>query len=162
MSQESPNETSSPWMAICLGIGLFAMLATMFLPSSPPGTREKAQITKCKNCLKQMGLSLNSYFSDGTSNAMPILKSFEVSPSNDGGFGFDANMLSCHAMHHGPSQNYVWNPKLSGSTWAIWNNPHSPWIWDATPHKVNGKINVLMGDGHVEDMTPERLKELTK
>ncbi len=137
------------------------ILAAMLLPALG-SVREKANVTKCKGSLKQIGLVMQSYFSDGTSTAMPSLKSFEVSASNDGGFGFDANMLSCPAMHDGPCLDYVWNPKLSGSKYADWNNSNSALIWDASPHRVNGKINAVFGDGHVEELTPERLLELTK
>ncbi len=143
----------------CIALILVAML----LPPSGQSrvSYQKSQITKCKNNLKQIGLMMQSYYSDGTATAMPILKRFEVDSRNDGGFGFDANMLSCSAEHKGPSRDFVWNPKISG-TFAEWNNPHSPWIWDATPHHYSGKVNVLFGDGHVEELTPERLKELTK
>jgi prepilin-type processing-associated H-X9-DG protein len=163
MSDENLNERSSPWMAIFLGIGIFAILAAMLLPGlRPHRPHVNHQISKCKNNIKQLGLYIQSYYSDGVSTAMPILKSFEVSTTNDGGFGFDAYMLTCPAEHLGLLYHYVWNPKLSGGKWADWNQPNSPLIWDASPHQVNDKVNVLFGDGHVEEMTPERLKELTR
>jgi prepilin-type processing-associated H-X9-DG protein len=161
MSQESPNETSSPWMAICLGIGLCAILAAVLVlgkPDPSPGPDTKF----CQMNLKQMGLCIHHYFDNQSLSTLPILKNFEVSTTNDGGFGFDAHMLSCPAERHDLSMCYVWNPKLSGGKWADWNKPNSPLIWDASPHRVNGKINVLFGDGHVEEMTPERLRELTR
>ena len=138
-------------------------LAWIFLTSGLKGNdSELANITKCKNTLKQIGLCIQSYYSDGTSIDMPVLKRYEVDLANDGGLGFDANMLSCPAMHHGPCLDYVWNPKLSGGKWADWNNPKAVLIWDASQHFRNDKVNVLFGDGHVEEMTPERLRELTK
>jgi len=137
------------------------ILAAMLMPAIG-APRGKANITKCKSNLKQAGLVIQSYYSDGTSTALPILKSFEVSPSNDGGFGFDANMLRCPADHHDHSSHYVWNPKISGSNWAQWNNPNSALIWDASPHQVNGKINAVFGDGHVEEISVERMQEMMR
>jgi prepilin-type processing-associated H-X9-DG protein len=67
-----------------------------------------------------------------------------------------------HTKDYHSSNPYVWNPKLSGGKWADWNNTNSPLIWDATPHHYSGKVNVLFGDCHVEEMTPDRLKELTR
>ena len=164
-------------VAIVLAV---AVLAWMFLCPADTGSgrgyerRDRANITQCINNLKSMGLCINNYFSDGTSAAMPILKRYEVDIHNDGvfhfyvidihnGFHIDDSMLSCQAERlGGSSKHYVWNPKLSGGRWVDWNNPNSPLIWDALPHKRTGKAGVLFGDGHVEEMTPERLKELTK
>ena len=161
-----PGSLPSPSFIKFTAVGfILLILVAMLLPTSGPSPigYQKSMITRCKNNLKQLGLSINSYYSDSSpSAAMPTLKSFEVRAANDGGYGFDANMLSCSADHKGPCLDYVWNPKISGSTWAVWNNSNSPLIWDATPHKYKGKINVLFGDGHVEEMTPERLKELTR
>ena len=125
-------------------------------------SRPAANITKCKNTLKQLGLCIQSYYSDGTSINLPVLRRYEVSPANDGGLGFDANMLSCYAARLDNSTHYVWNPKLSGGKWTDWNNQHSPLAWDASPHKINDKINVLFGDGHVEELTLEELATKTK
>jgi prepilin-type processing-associated H-X9-DG protein len=146
---------------LIIGFIILAVLVAMLLPAMG-GVREKSNVTKCKGSLKQIGLVMQSYFSDGTSTAMPILKSFEVSASNDGGFGFDANMLQCCAARHDESTHYVWNPKVSGSTWSIWNNPNSALIWDASPHRVNGKINAVFGDGHVEEISVEMMQEMMR
>ncbi|MEN9360393.1 MAG: hypothetical protein RL095_1928 [Verrucomicrobiota bacterium] len=166
MSEEPQPSSSrlefpSHWLPVIV-LGILGGFAVLALQPTNCTEYEKPKITNCKNKLKQLGLSLISYYSDGTSTALPVLKSFEVSVANNSGFGFDANMLSCPAMHHGPCLDYVWNPKLSGGKWADWNNPNSPLIWDATPHKLNGKLNVLMGDGFVKELTPEQLKELTR
>ena len=151
-------------MTIGIALAICLIAAAILLPT-PCVVGQKGNITKCKNNLKQLGLSIQSYYSDYSDNAlisMPTLKSFEATAANDGGMGFDANMTSCSAERFDGSRYYVWNPKLSGGKWADWNKPNSPLIWDASPHQINGKINVLFGDGHVEEMTPERLKELTR
>ena len=161
--QESKGFSLLTHIAIVLAVLLLFLVLMFFYVIQPLGyDRERPNITKCKNNLKQLGLCLNSYFSDGTSTAMPILKSFEVSATNDGGFGFDANMTSCYATRLDGLSHYVWNPKLSGGKWPDWNNSNSPLIWDAAQHRRDNKVNVLFGDGHVEEMTPERLKELTR
>jgi len=161
MSELLPTKHATPWLAICLGLGLVAILAAMLLPALAKPNYDGRRNIKCKNNLKQMGLAIHSYYSDRVSTALPILKSFEVSAINDGGLGFDANMLSCR-LDPKAVQGYLWNPKLSGGSFVEWNNPNSPLIWDATPHKFNGKVNVLFGDGHVDQLTPERLQEQTK
>ena len=162
MSQAESNEPSS-WIEILIGIGICAILALMFLPSMFPSVlSEKGNGTKCKNNLKQFGLVIHSYYNESDTTALPILKRYAIEAANDGGFGFDANMLCCPAQRQDHSMHYVWNPKISGGTWAEWSTPHSPLIWDASPHKFNDKINVLFGDGHVEELTPERLRELTR
>jgi len=66
-------------------------------------------------------------------------------------------MLTCPAAHEKYPNEYRWNPALVGGRWSDWNHAESPLIWDATPHKVSGKINVLFGDGHVEEMAREKL-----
>ena len=160
--QESKGFSLITPTAVVLGVLLLAWIFVCYILYLSGNDRERGNITKCKNNLKQIGQSICSYYSDSTSIAWPILKRHEVSAANDGGLGFDANILSCYATRLDNSSHYVWNPKLSGGKWAEWNNPNSPLIWDASPHKKTGKVNVLLGDGHVEEMTPERLKELTK
>ncbi|MEN9360392.1 MAG: hypothetical protein RL095_1927 [Verrucomicrobiota bacterium] len=164
MSEEEKPRDKDPqsWRAWALAavLGASGLLAVTW--SALWTVRQKAACTKCKGNLKIVGLCLQSYYSDGVSSALPSLKRLEVSTGNDGGFGLDANMLSCPAARQDGLMHYLWNPKLSGSTWAIWNNPDSPLIWDAAPHKVNGRLNVLMGDGHVEELTSEQLKDRTR
>ncbi|MEN9360394.1 MAG: hypothetical protein RL095_1929 [Verrucomicrobiota bacterium] len=140
---------------------ILAVLAAMLMPSVG-GVREKANVTKCKGSLKQAGLVIQSYYSDGTSTALPNLNSLEVSAANDGGFGFDANMLNCCAARHDHSTHFVWNPKLSGGKWEDWNNPNSALIWDASPHRVNGRLNAVFGDGHVEEISVESMQEMMR
>ena len=166
MSEETNSSSSwfefpSYWLPLIV-LGILGGFVVLALQPTNCTEYEKPKLTNCKNKLKQMGLTIQSYYSGGTSPALPILTSFEVSAANDGGFGFDVNMLSCPAQRPDHSMHYVWNPKISGSTWAEWNNPNSPLIWDATPHKLNNKINILFGDGHVEEMTPEELRKITR
>ena len=146
---------------VAIVIAVLLLLFFLF-PSIDEPSRESATVPKCKNILKQIGLCIQSYYSDGTSINLPVLKRYEVSPANDGGLGFDANMMSCPAARLDNSSHYVWNPKLSGGKWPEWSTPKAVWIWDAAQHRRDNKLNVLFGDGHVEEMTPERLKELTR
>jgi prepilin-type processing-associated H-X9-DG protein len=147
---------------VVIVLGLISTLVIILIAWNGCNSPERAKITKCKNALNQLGICIQSYYSDGTSTAMPVLHGIAVTSNNNGGLFFDANMLSCPAMHHGLCLDYLWNPKLSGGKWSEWSNRHSPLIWDASPHKITNKVNVLFGDGHVEEMTPERLKELTR
>ncbi|MEN9360389.1 MAG: hypothetical protein RL095_1924 [Verrucomicrobiota bacterium] len=161
MSEENPSDRVSPWMAIWLGIGVFGFLAALILPALGGPVNQGRPVTKCKNHLKQMGLVIHSYYADGSTLRLPILTDLKISPES-GGLGFDANMLSCPARRRGASLHYLWNPQANGALWSDWNHPHSPLIWDAAPHQINGKLSVLMGDGHVEEMEPEQLKKLTQ
>jgi prepilin-type processing-associated H-X9-DG protein len=34
--------------------------------------------------------------------------------------------------------------------------------FDASPHRVNGKINAVFGDGHVEEISVEKMQELMR
>ncbi len=158
MSEEDQQGRSTPWMAICLGLGIGAALLAIAMSPKP---ERRGIITICKNHLKQLGLVMQSYYSDGTSLKLPIIRDPHIT-ADTGGLGFDGSMLTCPARHYDQQFHYLWNLKASGGKWADWNNPHSPMIWDTSPHKFNNKVNVLFGDGHVEEMTPERLKELTK
>ncbi|MEN9359245.1 MAG: hypothetical protein RL095_780 [Verrucomicrobiota bacterium] len=140
-------------------IAYIGILAAMLLPALG-SVREKANVTKCKNELKMMGLSMQSYFSDGVATHMPSGE--EASGVVDGVdaayWGFDQQMIQCPAAHRDGASTYVWNTKAAGAEWSALNSPDVPLIWDASPHKVNGKINVLFGDGHVEECDPSRVR----
>ena len=130
---------------------------------------QKARLTSCKSSLKQLSLVLQSYYSDGTSTVFGSAVTNRRIDASLGGFGFDANMLSCRAKRtHGSEDGYVFDknsgnlntfvfpsgqetPFTSRDTWAVVNNPNSGLVHDKdTQHKVNGKTNVACGDGHVE------------
>ena len=138
-----------------VSIAYIGIVAAMLVPALG-AVKEKANVTKCKYELKMMGLSMQNYFSDGVSTHMP--KGDEASgvvDTVDAEFwGFDSNRLKCSAAHQGSDSHYIWNPSAAGAEWAQLNNPDSPLIWDASPHKVSGKVNVLFGDGHVEERDP--------
>ncbi|MEN9360390.1 MAG: hypothetical protein RL095_1925 [Verrucomicrobiota bacterium] len=163
MSAENPQDRSPSWTTILLVLVLGAVLAAMILPAfRPHPSQVNHSIAKCKNRLKQIGLTIQSYYSDGATLNLPVFSDPRVF-AECGGLGLDANLLTCPAARLGPTPHYHWNPKASGSPWADWaNNPYSLLIWDASPHKSNGKIIVLFGDGHVEELTPSELVERRK
>ncbi len=154
-------------------VAIIGILAAMLLPALG-AVREKANVTKCKNSLKQVGLVLQSYYSDGTSSAFgsavtgsPTITSSTGGTTATNGFGFDANMLSCYAAKTSNAvvtYTMVNNVNIStaatlagaafdaASTWAVVNNPNSGLANDqTTAHKVNNKFNIMAGDGHVEE-----------
>jgi len=150
-------------------VAIIGILAAMLLPALG-AVREKANVTKCKNSLKQVGLTLQSYYSDGTSTAFGGAATGADLTSTIGGFGFDANMLACSAARISATET-LYNFTGEGgslstythandnsddftatSTWAVVNNPNSVIANDkSTTHKVNNKANVTCGDGHVEE-----------
>jgi prepilin-type processing-associated H-X9-DG protein len=146
------------YLSIFTSFILLGVLAAMLLPALG-SVREKANVTKCKNQLKQMGLCMNSYFSDGVSTHMP--KGEEASgPVDDidaDYWGFQG-MIQCGAAHQGGGSHYIWNPSAAGAEWSLLNNPSYPMIWESSPNKVSSKVNVLFGDGHVEERDPSTLR----
>lgn len=142
----------------CLVLNYACALFALVVIITTPDGREKANVTKCKNNLKQIGLCLHAYFEGNENGRFPqTLASVKVDQRAVLYFGLDANMLTCPAAHEKYPDEYRWNPALAGGRWRDWNHAESPLIWDATPHKVNGKVNVLFGDGHVEEMAREKL-----
>jgi prepilin-type processing-associated H-X9-DG protein len=160
MSEDNHDGASSPWMAILMGIGVVVLLAAMLLPALGP-VNQGRPVLKCKIHLKQIGAMIDSYYSAGTVMTLPMVRDPHIT-ADFGGIGFDANLLTCPSPPYDQPRHYLWNLKANGGQWKDWNNQHSPLAWDASPHKINDKINVLFGDGHVEEMTPEELATKTK
>ncbi len=153
-------------------VAIIGILAAMLLPALG-AVREKANVTKCKNSLKQVGLVLQSYYSDGTSTTFGSVALAADITAAVGGFGFDSNMIACSAARTGTGgeTNYSFNKGtgllsglttasittavtfVAGDTWAQVNNPNSNLANDdVSKHKVNSKVNVVCGDGHVEEV----------
>ncbi|MEN9359243.1 MAG: hypothetical protein RL095_778 [Verrucomicrobiota bacterium] len=139
-------------------ICIVGILAAMLLPALG-AVREKANVTKCKNNLKQMGICIQVRFSDGLTTHMPTGEEAAglVDRVDAEYWGFDQFMTKCPAAHQDGSSTYVWNPNVAGAEWSTLNSPSVPLIWDATPHKVSNKVNVLFGDGHVEERPRDSL-----
>ncbi len=154
------SESSQPWKHAVIAIISIITLFAAILWVSP--VRHSRGIPNCKGNLKMFGLSIHQYYSDGKGSNFPTFHGDRVNIDNPQEFQFNRAMISCRADHSNGDTHYLWNLKASGAPWAQWNNSHSPLIWDASPHKYKGKVHVLFGDGSVEEMTPERLKELTK
>ncbi len=125
------------------------VMAAMVLPALG-SVREKAQITKSKNSLKQHALTMQSYFSDGTSTKFP---------EDMKQMGFDENMLNAptHEGQHftvadlvaGRADYVLVNTDL---TWAEVNNPSTVLMFEK-PNLHGNQLNGVLaafGDGHVE------------
>lgn len=162
--EESPNEgnTKKTWHLWALALMLAALGFLALLLPALQNVREKANVTACHGRLLSLSMTMESYFSDGTSSDLPIVLHDREVKANAGGFGFDSNSLRCKAEHADGQHHYVWNPKLNGGKWSDWNNGHSPLMWDASPHTVNGQVNAVFSDGHVESWDLKSLEELTK
>ncbi len=132
--------------------------------------KQKAKLTACKGNVKIMGLVLTAYYND-VSNVKfgEIVANNRVEPSL-GGYGFDPYGHSCPAKKTGGNESgYVFDRNTGNvntflfpigketaftkeDTWAVVNNPNSPLLHDKeTKHWVNGKTNIAVGDGHVEE-----------
>ncbi|MEN9359560.1 MAG: hypothetical protein RL095_1095 [Verrucomicrobiota bacterium] len=154
-------------------VAIIGILAAMLLPALG-AVREKANVTKCKNSLKQVGLVVQSYYSDGTSTAFgSAFTTATPLVATTAGFNFDANMLACAAARTTAEDVDYTSDKIGSmsayttqavpatfantDTWAVVNNPNSGLFGDngdtvaKRQHKVNLKFNVTAGDGHVEE-----------
>lgn len=144
-------------------VAIIGILAAMLLPAL--GTvREKANITKCKSGLKQHGLTISSYYSDGTSTAW-----FEQSvqlATTTGGYNFDPNLMTCPSTKTDAlTGNYAWflHTTVTTTRYSQVNSPLSSVIFDSTganyiAHKVSNKGNTLKGDGSVREETLTELQ----
>ena len=144
----------------CLIYNFFGAIIAIAVIATTPSGREKSHVVKCRVNLKQIGMSLHAYFEGNDEWRFPQTQaSGKVDQRAVLYFGLDANMLTCPAATNNTYPNeYRWNPALAGGRWSDWNHAESPLIWDATPHKVSGKITVLFGDGHVEEVDPEKFR----
>ena len=116
------------------GTATVGVLAAMLLPALGQ-VREKAEMTKSKNNLKQIGLYINSYFSDGTTTEFPAVDKL----------GIDQAFLLTRS---GKPYILLFEP---GMNFARVNNPNMPLAIEPVEEFVRmGYCNVLFGDGHVE------------
>jgi len=162
MNEKNHNERSSPWLTILIGFGICAILAVLMLLPAYDGLKQKSDASLGRIHLKHISDRIQSYYSAGRSNTLPVLTRFEVDLTNDGGLAIDPSLLNFRSKYPTASYQYAWNPKLSGAPWTDWNQAQSPLIWDAAPHKLTKRHFVIFGDGHLADLTPEQLQELTR
>jgi prepilin-type processing-associated H-X9-DG protein len=153
--------SESQWTRnVLLAAGIVMALLAVILWFSP--VLQSRGTPNCKGNLKMMGVCIQSYYADDKGGGFPILHGNRVDIGNPQEFGFDPSIINCRASRVSGDHHYVWNPKVSGGQWSLWNNANSPLIWDASPHLYHHSTHALFGDGHVEEITPERLKELTR
>ena len=133
-------------------VAIIGILAAMILPAL--GTaRDKAQQKKCTNNLKQMGLAVHMYFTDGDETAMPTIavnSSIGVTADDTGDwydlYDLDSDQLSCPAKG-GTSYETLC---AQGVAWSTANESDYAIAGDEGTHTTGNKINVLYGDGSVQ------------
>jgi len=160
--------TSNELLVVIGVLAVVASLAVIFFKKRLE-TAEKSRVTQCISDLKGMGLTLQSYYSDGTSTVFGSAVTNKQVDASIGGFGFDATTLKCPAQKtHGNETAYVFDRNTgdlgtfvfpssketaftSRDTWSAVNSPNSGLVHDKeSKHWVNNKTNILCGDGHVE------------
>lgn len=149
-------------------IGIIAILAAVCV-SYIHRSKEYSNTTKCKGNMIITALTIQSYYSDGTTQDFGSMAKNNILRAGTE-WGLDGNGLSCPARKSSGSETaYVFDrnsgnmssfvlpsgvetPFTAKDTWAVVNNPQSPMFHDkGSPHRVNGKTNVACGDGHVEE-----------
>ncbi len=119
---------------IIAGSATVGVLAAMLLPALG-SVREKAEMTKSKNSLKQIGLCINSYFSDGTTTEFPATEKLGLDP------------VFMHTRSGAP-YIFLFEP---GMKFGPVNTPSIPLALEPVEEFAKmGSCNVLFGDGHVE------------
>ena len=155
-------------------VAIIGILAAMILPAL--GTaRDKAQQKKCTNNVKQIGLGMQMYFSDGSETNLPTLAGAEAYVINSatlaaqGGtvpsagttsiaFAFDINdaMLSCPAKTTSTATGTLQYQNVagfSGASFAAVEDPDTAIAGDSFVHGTGSKRSMVYGDGHVESTT---------
>ena len=158
-------------------VAIIGILAAMILPAL--GTaRDKAQQKKCTNNVKQIGLGMQMYFSDGSETNLPNngggtsavrMQSVQLAaqggsvPSSAGAtsvtYAFDINdaMLSCPAKTKNSGTTSVLEYKnvasFSNQSFAGIEDPDTAVTGDTELHGTGGKRSMVYGDGHVESTT---------
>ncbi|MEN9362305.1 MAG: hypothetical protein RL095_3840 [Verrucomicrobiota bacterium] len=119
---------------LLLGTATVGIAAAMILPALGQ-VREKAEITKSKNNLKQIGLCINSYFSDGTSVAFPAVDKLGIDPMT---------------LRTRSGKPYIFLFE-EGMPFASVNSPYFPLAVEPVEEFARmNSCSVLFGDGHVE------------
>ena len=116
-------------------------------------SRPYAQTKRCVNNMKQIGLGMHMYFSDGTESRMPMaygtIRKDGKNAWNDL-FEIDDTNLKCPAKRLGRKKTYAIHPDASGGVlFSTIENADSAIAGDTTLHKNGHKANILYGDGHV-------------
>ena len=148
-------------------VAIIGILAAMILPAL--GTaRDKAQQKRCTNNLKQIGIGMSMYFSDGSENSMPAATNGQTINASSTAeadefqplFELDDNNLSCTAGRtDGGNLSYGVGDDVGGAQLSAVEKSDTRIATDvsdddtADSHKTGGKANVLYGDGHVEAAT---------
>ena len=149
MSDDSFSLTNLFALIIIIGV-----LASFILPAtSGYHRRSPAYQKKCTNNLKQIGLAMQMYFSDGTETRMPMaygtIRKDGKNAWNDL-FEIDEYMLECPAKRLGRKKTYAIHPDASGGVlFSTIEFSDSAIAGDTTVHKTGHKANILYGDGHV-------------
>ena len=157
-------------------VAIIGILAAMILPAL--GTaRDKAQQKKCTNNVKQIGLGMQMYFSDGSETNLPdnnggttatrmgsaelAAQGGDIPSAGDTAvtYAFDINdaMLSCPAKTKDSSTTsvleYMNVASFSNQSFANIEDPDTAVTGDAELHGTGGKRSMVYGDGHVESTT---------
>ena len=140
---------------LMITIGVVFILATI-VASLYARSAKNAKITACEENLKQIGSSMNAYFADGKNKKMPGVRGTlkEDRYGWQQRFKFDPKYLNCPAERDRNNSTYAIHPYAAYSATFSKLQDHVV-AGDTTFHTANEEINVLFGDGHVEDFSPD-------
>ena len=139
-------------------VAIIGILAAMILPALG-SARDKAQQTKCKGQLKQIGTTMRMYFTEELDGAgLPDnggITTLNNSHAWVNTMEIDLDLLSCPANQTNVSKSQYQTIAADGTTWTdLIIDSDNIIIEDQEIHNGSGTVNRLHSDGHISPGDP--------
>jgi prepilin-type processing-associated H-X9-DG protein len=146
------NDDNFSFTSLLIIVFVVGAIASLIIPSMGH-SRPYYQTKRCVNNMKQIGLGMHMYFSDGTEKNMPMaygtIRKSNTNSWNDL-FELDESTLECPAKRIGRKKTYaIHSDAADGVLFSTIEHADSAVAGDTTVHKNGRKANILYGDGHV-------------
>ena len=139
-------------------VAIIGILAAMILPALG-SARDKAQQTKCKGQLKQIGTSMRMYFVEELDAASLPDNGGNTTLNNNHAWvstmEIEPDLLSCPANQKNATKSQYQTVALDGTTWTnLIIDSDNIVIEDKEVHNGSGTVNRLHSDGHISPGDP--------